>query len=204
MASAAPRQAPSGRARVYRPSPITWGERGLPPSIPVPDMAWGYEVSPDGSLSLKAPSAPSSSPGPGSYDPMLHFTQRSTPATNFKATTGRTAALLPSTSPVSTLLAPGGYDGATSNPRAAKPRPSHFYPARRFSPMQERANYAPSSHPPHLMRDLGPGVYEPPPGVGHSMPVGSTLPRQRRYTARSDLPARTPSRTTSLTSTPAS
>ena len=63
----------------------------VPPSIPVPDMAWGYEEDDGGVLTLQQPEKlpAGSGRGPGAYDPTTAFTLPASPRYGFGSASGR-------------------------------------------------------------------------------------------------------------------
>lgn len=81
--------------RLYstRPPPIL--PRNVPkgpPSIPTPDLAWGYEEDTNGILTLQQPATkhkPNSSRGPGAYSPSCDLILPSAPRFDFGRSTGR-------------------------------------------------------------------------------------------------------------------
>ena len=81
--------------RLYSPRPPPLLPRTHlkgPPSIPVRDLAWGYEEDADGILRLQQPTAKhelNSSRGPGTYSPSSELTLPSAPKYDFGRSTGR-------------------------------------------------------------------------------------------------------------------
>eukprot|EP00966_Prymnesium_polylepis_P010292 237292-Prymnesium_polylepis.1 len=165
-------------------SSINWGARGAPPSIPVPDQAWGYEMQ-DGALVLQNPDAPLCAPGPGSYNPQQSYTKRAAVTVGFGAGSGRRIPVpeLTVAPSVAEEPGPGDHDGQTANPKPYTPVPSANHPPRLYSSQRERPLYSQTSETPSNELDPGPGIYEVAPGVGRSRPIG-TFPVQSKYQVR--------------------
>jgi hypothetical protein len=181
-------RAPRSHVAREKPSSIYWGPRGAPPSIPMPDQAWGYEEEADGSLVLQQPDPTPFAPGPGSYDPSLDSIKPTAASIDFGAGSGReyqVPEMGPIGSAVSEELAPGDHEGQTANPKPYSPLPSATHPPKLYSSTygKQRPRYSQTADAPSNAEDPAPGVYEVPPGVGRTRPVPA-FPRQRRYQVR--------------------
>lgn len=173
-----------------------------PPSIPVPDMAWGYEENDSGILTLQQPPQfpLGSSRGPGAYSPTA-FNLPSAPNYDFSLSRGRGAA-----APADDA---DGFDGdeATADARRNSQHEPPTWappvsqrccgtrvgpvPIQPRQPMPIAANLQLAPRPPSTARPLGPqppppgpGTFGTPRGMGAVQQVVRTMPAQTRHYSR--------------------
>ena len=179
------RTGPPNRPKPF-PRPSQRGNPPGPPSVPVPDRAWGWEYDEDGVLRLQQPDGPTGpeSVGPGLYSP-TDFTMRQLPPHDFGKASGRkhppvvVGAVSADAHTVRTELAPGEYEGATINPIPRLPMPTAAFAQR--CPRPQRS--LPANVRPDPVSPPGPGSHATPRGIGSTQPVPA-FPRQSRFFAR--------------------